>query len=455
MMEDVLQTMLTEIPSPFTNHFPSSYHRYAPYALHQPHLQPAPIYFHPTHHNLEKQRPQSPPLGMHVGNLYPELLCIIFSKLSVRDRGRAAQVCTAWRDAAYTKSVWKGVEATLHLRKSSPFLFTALVQRGIKKVQVLSLRRSLKEVVVCVPNLESLNLSGCYNVSDVNLAHAFAMELPNLKELDLSRCKQVTDSSLGRIAHHLKNLEVLELGGCCNFTNTGLLLIAWGLKKLKRLNLRSCWHISDLGIGHIAGMSKETAEGNLALEHLGLQDCQRLSDESLRFISEGLTSLKSINLSFCVSVSDNGLKYLSTMANLKELNLRSCDSISDIGMNYLSEGACTITDLDVSFCERISDQGLLHISQGLFHLKSLSLSACEITDEGLNKIAQSLQDLQVLNIGQCCDVTDKGLEYIADKLVNLREIDLYGCGVTQKGLELLASLPNLSALNLGLWHMKV
>jgi F-box and leucine-rich repeat protein 14 len=460
-MEDVLQT-ITELSNSYTNHFPNSYHRFTPYALHhptQPQLQPAPIYYHPPKNViLESTQPVSPAnwqFGTTIANLYPEILCMIFSKLNVKDRGNAARVCVAWREASYTKSVWKNVVAKLHLRKTSmsSSMFSALVQRGIKQVQVLSLRRSLKEVVISIPNLESLNLSGCYNLSDVNLTHAFATELPNLKTLDLSLCKQITDSSLGRIAHTTKNLEVLELGGCCNFTNTGLLLISWGLKKLKVLNLRSCWHVSDLGIGHIAGMSKETAEGNLQLEHLGLQDLQRLSDESLRYISEGLKSLKSVNLSFCVSVSDNGLKSLSSMFELKKINLRSCDNISDIGLSYLSEGACNITELDVSFCDRITDQGLSHLSQGLFHLQTLSLSACRITDDGLYKIAQSLQDLQILNIGQC-NISDKGLKSIAEQLVNLNEIDLYGCGVTQEGLELLEKLPKLKSINLGLWHMK-
>jgi hypothetical protein len=72
--------------------------------------------------------------------LYPELLTIIFQNLEVTDKGRAAQVCRSWRDSAYNKSVWKGVEAKLHLKKTSssrdPNIFPSLVRRGIKKIQV-------------------------------------------------------------------------------------------------------------------------------------------------------------------------------------------------------------------------------------------------------------------------------------------------------------------------------
>lgn len=393
--------------------------------------------------------------NVHVSCLYPEILALIFSYLEVRDKGRAAQVCTAWRDAAYYRSVWRGVEARLHLRKHAPALFASLVRRGVKRVQVLSLRRGLGDVLKGVPNLESLNLSGCYNITDTGITNAFCQEYSSLVELNLSLCKQVTDTSLGRIAQYLKNLEHLELGGCCNITNTGLLLIAWGLRKLKRLDLRSCWHVSDVGIGHLAGLNRDAASGNLALEHLSLQDCQRLSDEALMYVSFGLTTLKSINLSFCICITDSGVKYLARMPSLRELNLRSCDNISDIGIAYLAEGSSRITSLDVSFCDKIGDQALVHISQGLFNLKSLSLSACQISDEGICKIAKTLHDLETLNIGQCSRLTDRSLHTIAESMKHLKCIDLYGCTrITTGGLERIMKLPQLSTLNLGLWLVR-
>lgn len=202
--------------------------------------------------------------------LHPEILTIIFGMLDVRDRGRAAQVCRKWREAAYRRSIWRHCEPKLHLRRANPVLFPSLVRRGIKRVQILSLRRSLRDVFQGLPCIESLDLSGCYNVSDIGIAHAFASEVPTLRRLNLSLCKQISDSSLARLAQYCRNLEELDLGGCCNLTNAGLLLIAWGLRSLRSLNLRSCWHITDQGIASLAGLSPD-AGGNLALEHLGLQ----------------------------------------------------------------------------------------------------------------------------------------------------------------------------------------
>lgn len=411
---------------------------------------------HPLLQRSKTAKPvrQQATTSTHVSSLYPEILALIFSKLDVRDRGRAAQVCVSWREAAYHRSAWRGVEARLHLRKHSSAVFSCLEKRGIKRVQVLSLtmRRGLGDVFRGIPKLQSLSLSGCYNMSDAGLNGALNQPFSSLTELNLSLCKNITDASLGKIAQCLKNLETLELGGCSNITNGGLHVIAWGLKSLKRLDLRSCWHISDQGIGYLAGLNSE-AGGNLALEHLCLQDVQRLTDEGLRSMSLGLaTSLKSINLSFCVQITDNGMKHIAKITSLRELDLRSCDNISESGMAYLAEGGSRISSLDVSFCDKIGDQALQHISQGLFNLKSLSMSACPISDEGISKIAKTQQDLETLHIGQCSRLTDKSIVIIVDNMPRLRCIDLYGCTKISKfSLEKILKLPLIS-LNLGLWQ---
>ena len=374
--------------------------------------------------------------------------------LDVREKGRVARVCTKWRDAADLKSVWKGTEARLHLRKHNQYLFPSLQRRGIRKVQVLSLRRSLKDVMGGIPNLTSLNLSGCYNVTDIGVKQAFQSSAPSLQRLDLALCKQITDKAIESIGQYAPGLQELELGGCCNISNQGLRRISQGLQSLRRLGLRSCCHISDDGIAYLCGAA-ETGLGSPELRHLCLQDCQKLSDESLLYISQGLRHLQCINLSFCASITDSGLKHLATMTNLKEINLRSCDNVSDTGIAFLAEGNSRLTSLDVSFCDKIGDNALAHIAQGLYTLTSLSCSACNISDTGIERIAKSLHQLDTLHIGQCVQVTDRGLTLISLHLTSLDSIDLFGCNrITTVGLERIMRLPHLSELNLGLWHNK-
>ena len=76
-------------------------------------------------------------LSSSISCLFTELLVLIFCYLDVRSKGRAAQVCSSWRNAAYERRVWRGVEAKLHIRSSSLHLFASLVRRGISCVQVM------------------------------------------------------------------------------------------------------------------------------------------------------------------------------------------------------------------------------------------------------------------------------------------------------------------------------
>lgn len=387
-----------------------------------------------------------------INSLFPEILTIIFCYLDLRDKGRVAQVCRRWRDAAYAKCVWRSTQARLHFRRSTNYLFPSLAARGIRKIRVLSLKNDLSYLVHNMNNMECLNLKGCYNVTDISITKAFVKTMFTLTVLNLSLCKQVTDTSVDRICRFLCNLEVLDLGGCCNITNGALLYCAKGLVHLKNLNLRSCRHISDLGIAHIAGLTTAT-EGNKNLNQLCLQDCQKITDNALFNISKGLLNLEELNLSFCCGIRDVGLAHLSSLKHLKEINLRSCDNIGDEGISNLADGCSSLSSLDVSFCDRIGDDSLKHISHSLYNLKHLELGSCRITDEGLYAVARNLQDIRVLNIGQCNMITDRGLSYIADNLRNVTSIDLYGCTkVTKIGLNQIVQMPELRILNLGLWQ---
>ena len=355
--------------------------------------------------------------------------------------------------------MWKGVEAKLHLGRPNSFLFPSLVRRGIKKVQVLSLRKSLRELISGIPSLEVLNLSGCYNLTDLAVESAFNRELSSLRELNLSLCKDVSDNSLGKIATNCKNLSSLDLGGCVKVTNTGLLLISWGLKKLSFLNLRSCRQISDHGIGHLSGLDaggKYTSAPS-ALRILGLQDCQKLTDDSLKHISIGMPDLKDINLSFCVSVTDTGIKSLAKLPHLESLNLRSCDNVSDIGVGFLSEdspAAIAVQSLDVSFCSNVSDAGLRHIAAGLPSLRSLLLTTCAVTDQGIEKLAsgKAASSIETLHLGQCVNLTDSGMIAVAEKMKSLTSLDLYGCPkITSDAVKSIRlNMPQLGNLNLEL-----
>ena len=295
--------------------------------------------------------------SMTVENLYPEILCHIFSYLDTSSKGRSARVCTRWRTILNTKEIWRGCQARLHLRRLSSSVIPNLVRRGIKDVQVLSIRKSLKDLLSGLKTLASLNLSGLAGLTDSTLQAMLSHHpaLPGLASLDLSLCKEVTDSSIEVITNQAPNLQTLRLGGCTGISNLSLRLVASSLPRLTSLDLRSCWQVADSGILQLSSSQPPPIQ----LDLLNLQDCQKVSDLALRHLASSQSLvISSLNLSFCANISDSGMKSLAKMSCLRSLNLRSCDNISDIGVGYLAEGSVGLQVLDVSFCDRVTDRSV-------------------------------------------------------------------------------------------------
>lgn len=323
-------------------------------------------------------------------------------------------------------------------------------------MQVLSLNksnRSLKELLKSLSHIESLNLSGCYSLSESILDRAFTRPLPALTVLNFSLCKEVNNNTLHGLGTFCQNLEDLDLGGCSKVTNEGMFCISLYLRKLKRLNLRSCRLVSDKGVAYLAGKREYNhglPYGLKELRYLGLQDCQKITDEGLDLLSEGMQHLEEVNLSFCVNVTDTGIKSLGQIPSLQVIHLRSCDNVSDLGIGFLAQGSRSsgLRSLDISFCTNITDSSARLISVSFPNLACLSMINCSLGDEGLIYLAHGLKKLESLNIGQCKAITDKSLTLVASKMLTLSKIDLYGCcNVSQSCLQRIGQMPKMLDLN--------
>ena len=388
----------------------------------------------------------------NISCLLPEILTLIFTFLDLADKGRVSQVCLQWRDAVYDRQVWKNVESKLHLHQYLPSLFPSLVQRGIKKIQILSFKKNNRYLLLqSLPTIESLNLRGCYKLTDSSFSYLLNRKLSSLTSLNISLCKQITDNTLSTISANLSSLLVLNISGCSNITGNGILSISSTLNNLKVLKMRSLKHLTDECIEYITGTGYLSIPGLLQLEVLDLQDCQRIKDNSLANISATLSHLKCLNLNFCNEITDHGLLHLSTMSSLQELSLRLCSNIGDIGISHLAISSNTkLSTLDVSFCDLVTDHSLTSISQGIFQLRSLGLSACSITDVGISTLVQTTSNLQTLHLGQCTHLSDKCIDSIAKQLTCLEYLDLYGClNISKQKLDSLTSqMPSLKRLKL-------
>ena len=262
------------------------------------------------------------------------------------------------------------------------------------------------------------------------------VQLPHLTHLDLSLTR-ITDQGM----QELKNapgIVDLNLHFAEYVTDEGLAAVK-GWKKLKRLNVHGT-KISDTTLDHIAG----------------------------------ILTLESVNVGSAL-VTDVGLERLSTLPNLKELTIGG-NEIGDAGMQalrqlpgltYLDLKGRQGTDSNV-WTIAMSDRGL----EALLTLKELrevrfgctslgvgvegtrfaTVSAMSVTARWLEKM-KALTKLERLGLQGCDRVDDEAVKILAGFPL-LKEIDLKGSAVTEKGVAILRAAKPNARIYFGPWEAK-
>ena len=272
--------------------------------------------------------------------------------------------------------------------------------------------------VAGLPSLKGLYI-GCIGrgksrVTDRGLRHI--SRIASLEELYL-RGEYMTDAGL----EHLKNLPKLEylcLYGS-RFTDAGCMHI----KEMPSLRILSfhenLCRISDEGLAHVAQMS--------SLEILCLHGMKNITDEGIAYLTK-MPSLRKLNIASS-RVTDRGLEYLSHIKTLERLELpQDQKGITDKGLEYLSHLS-----------------NLKHLAISRIHFSDPAMNTEYYTDKGLEYLSRCSK-LEELNIGSI-GVTNAGMEHIAS-LTGLKSLGLFGCdNVTDIGFAKLAALKSLERLN--------
>jgi len=306
----------------------------------------------------------------------PEILLMVFSHLNVSDICAAAQVCKLWREASMYKFLWKNVTVEMTFKKHySDDMYMSLKQRGVKRIKALSVKpKRINKLLRRLPDIMSFSMNYCILKSEKYIFHMFATPLPNITELDLSLCYNLTDSCIKWISVMMKELNRLSIRGNLKITNNSLFFMAYHLKKLKYVSISRCGSISDLGLWWLTGQCKYSNSGNDELEFLNLDHCSKITDVSLRFISEGLRNIRVLSLSNCKELTDIGFSYFASMKYLKDLDL-SFTNITDDGVKYLSR-LHSLDDLNL-YCTQITELSIRHLFEGCLKLVSLDVTMCE------------------------------------------------------------------------------
>ena len=271
----------------------------------------------------------------------------------------------------------------------------------------------------------------------------------------------ITDSDLRQL-NQLPDLQTLDLS-LTHITDQGMQEIK-NLPGIVDLNLRFCEYVTDEGLAAIKGWKK--------LKRLNIHGT-KTSDTTLEHIS-GITTLESLNIG-SIMLTDVGLERLTVLPNLKELTMGG-NELGDAGLQALRQ-IPTLTYLDLSgrqgtdsnvWAIAMSDVGLgavltlknlrelrfgcTAIGVGIEGAKFAEVSAMSVTPLWLEQM-KSLPRLERLTLQGCDRLNDDSVKTLA-AMPALREVDLKGTAVTEKGVAALrAAKPNIQVF-FGPWGAK-
>jgi hypothetical protein len=155
-----------------------------------------------------------------VGRLPTEVELYILSKLDLKSRCVAAQVCSHWKNLAYDRSLW------------CPINLSTLAQKE-------NLSQALSQIILrTCDSVQEIDLSYCETNLDVE-ALAHLQLCTSLKVLSLAWCRQVTSPIVEAISTHCKELRVLDIRDCFRLVDSDLFHLA-KLTELEELRMDYC-----------------------------------------------------------------------------------------------------------------------------------------------------------------------------------------------------------------------
>ena len=271
----------------------------------------------------------------------------------------------------------------------------------------------------------------------------------------------VTDTHLRNLAH-LPYLSYLDLS-LTRITDQGMQELK-NAPGITELSLYFAEYVTDEGLAAIKGWKK--------LKRLNVRGA-KISDTALEHIS-GITTLESVNVGSAL-VTDVGIERLVSLPNLKELSIGG-NELGDAGLHALRQ-ITGLTFLDLSGRQG-TDSNIWSISmsevglEAVLTLKELrelrlgcstvgvgiegtrfaSVNTMNVSAAWLERM-KALPKLEKLKLQGCSRVDDEAIQALV-ALPGLREVDLKGTAVTEKGVARLRAAKPKARVYYGPWEPK-
>ncbi|CAH7472892.1 Fbxl13 [Phodopus roborovskii] len=235
-----------------------------------------------------------------------------------------------------------------------------------------------------------------------------------------------------------KTILLLWLGWAWLLTVSGLALwCSAALQKQRRIKMAAVTKTKKWVWGY--GLVSHCKN----LQELNVSDCQFLTDESMRHISEGCPGVLYLNLSN-TTITNRTMRLLPRyFHNLQNLSLAYCRKFTDKGLQYLNlgNGCHKLIYLDLSGCTQVLVEKCPRISTVVF-IGSPHISDCAFK-------ALSSCNLKKIRFEGNKRITDACFKYIDKNYPGINHIYMVDCrALTDSSLKSLSVLKQLTVLNL-------
>lgn len=339
------------------------------------------------------------------------------------------------------------------------------------------------ELLLEIPHLNSLNISGCANIG--NNVMMTLKDMTELKNLDIGNLPYIDNNGL-QLLSNLTNLTNLNLYGNRQITDINFVrfltnLESLGLEKTEVIDISPLYFLTKLKslvlntFGNKTDLSPIYNLTNLETINFGHTNLREYAPDifnnltKLRKLEIGevgidlkqieyLTNLEDLDL--FNSVYDDNINYLKNLTNLTKLDLSSnhftnLDTLTNL--TNLKIFDVPETKVDINLILSLTNLENLRLSvdtisvsdfkmlSSLTKLKELTIALRDIIDDDLLYL-KNFPTLEILDLSQTNNITYIGIEYLA-QLNKLRILKLrYLENMDISWIHILSQFPNLKEL---------
>ncbi|XP_020536616.1 F-box/LRR-repeat protein 7 isoform X2 [Jatropha curcas] len=268
-------------------------------------------------------------------------------------------------------------------------------------------------------NLTVLQLDLCgLCMTDYVLGDTLALKLnslPKLATISLRGAHRLSDNGLVLANHYGSTLRELYIDDCQSIHATRILPALKKFKHLEVLSVAGIQTVNDVFVIRIV-----EAHG-MNLKELVFANCERLTDEALKFVGKSCPNLCAIDLSHLHNLTDSALQYLADgCRSIRKLTLRHNDFSDEAIAAFLEVSGKSLNVLSLNHISRVGFNTAESIAKCSRNLLNLDLSWCrKLTNEAIRWIVDCCSSLKELKIFGCTQITDVFVNGHSNSLVNI------------------------------------